>query len=135
MFFIDIYVKTDGAWNKVNVQDGSRIRYMAPVIIEFLIDNGTYEMKAENGMTWGEWVNSSYNTDLGYMEEITMKEPENPESTIIFTNAYNYSAYLTYEDYGGDWDEDMDDSNYVKASHKITDGFSYYFAYFYENID
>lgn len=63
MFFIDIYVKTDGAWNKVNVQDGAKIKYMAPAMIEFYIIDINGEIipcQAEPGMTWGEWINSSY---------------------------------------------------------------------------
>jgi hypothetical protein len=63
VFFIDIYVKTDGVWNKVNVQNGSKIKYMAPTMIEFYIvdiDGEIIPCQAEPGMTWSEWINSSY---------------------------------------------------------------------------
>ena len=63
MFFIDIYVKTDGAWNKVNVQDGSKIKYMTPAIIEFQIGENMEYFHADMGMTWGDWVNTSYSTE------------------------------------------------------------------------
>jgi hypothetical protein len=69
VFFIDIYVKTDGAWNKVNVENGAKIKYMNQVIlISFDVNGTTYE--AEEGMTWYEWVESDYNTDsYGVNEE------------------------------------------------------------------
>lgn len=35
-----------------------------PALINFTIDQ--YEYQAELGMTWGEWVNSTYNTNGGY---------------------------------------------------------------------
>lgn len=65
MFFIDIYVKTDGAWNKVNVQDGSKIKYMnqdtelgGDGLLQFTIDGDTFQ--AENGTRWADWVDSEY---------------------------------------------------------------------------
>lgn len=57
VFFIDIYVKIDGAWNKVNVQSGSKIKYMSQDIelggdtmLQFTIDGDAFQ--AENGTRW-----------------------------------------------------------------------------------
>lgn len=65
MFFIDIYVKTDGAWNKVNVKSGSKIKYMSQdiesggdTLLQFTIDGDTFQ--AENGTRWIDWVDSEY---------------------------------------------------------------------------
>ena len=43
------------------IKESDVIKYNSIKLITFIIENLSYQ--AEEGMTWGEWVNSSYNTD------------------------------------------------------------------------
>ena len=52
--------------------DKEMVFYTVPMIT-FTIDGATYQ--AEEGMTWGEWVESEYNTDGYYIEDVFINEP------------------------------------------------------------
>lgn len=87
--------------------------YVAPTLITFTIDdeinNVQHTLQAEKGMTWGEWVNSNYNT-LGL--------------TTFTSN--NNNCYITYpnEDY---WIFYGSDRNYADAqcSEQIIENYTY----------
>ena len=68
---MDIYIKTDGAWNKASVNNGSKLKYLNKVIlISFTIAGTSYQ--AEEGMTWNDWVASIYNTDGFAINDLTV---------------------------------------------------------------
>lgn len=56
--------------NKKIVVDGDNIDIVdaGPKLISFTIDNIPYQ--AEEGMTWGEWVESKYNTGGFYFKDV-----------------------------------------------------------------
>ena len=56
-----------------------------PVIISFTVDSATYQ--AEEGMTWAEWVASSYNTG-GFI--ISEGSPTNVNYYLIKTSSYGF---------------------------------------------
>lgn len=58
------------------------------VYINFGISGSPYQ--AEEGMTWGDWVNSSYNTTGFYIAGQSV-HPYNSEMTIAYTNGYDVS--------------------------------------------
>ena len=58
------------------------------VIITFTIDGVEYQ--AEEGMTWGEWVDSEYNTDSYYIEN-TYVRPSAYEEIVDASNAAQYA--------------------------------------------
>lgn len=59
-----------GKWTGTIVYNVELVEPPAPTLITFTIDGEEYQ--AEEGMTWGEWVESEYNTD-GFVTD--------PEST------------------------------------------------------
>lgn len=59
----DVEIIVEG--NTAPVWDKKISNYVEEVLISFTINGTTYQ--AEEGMTWGEWCNSSYNT-YGYVK-------------------------------------------------------------------
>ena len=66
-----------------------------PVMISFTIDGKTYQ--AEEGMTWGEWVeNTSYNTDGYYISnnydnnEQELILPNNDDSLAVANSGFSH---------------------------------------------
>ena len=59
---MDIYMKTNGTWDIISMKNGGQlgIEKMPKLMISFTIAGTTYQ--AEDGMTWGDWVESEYNT-------------------------------------------------------------------------
>lgn len=82
-------------------------------IISFTIDGVSYQ--AEEGMTWGEWVNSEYNTDGYYIcEDLNQIKSPNTEldvqeslgGTYVTTiDSITSKDYVTSGSGVGDWDE------------------------------
>ena len=80
--------------------------------ITFTIDGTSYE--AEEGMTWAEWTNSSYNTAGYYM---------NSGTTYIHSSSYSSSYYVVAYSYLG-----------VDKSSTIIEGRSYFVTHL-SNLD
>lgn len=64
-------------------------------LITFTIDGITYQ--AERGMTWEEWVNSSYNTDnfIVYNNRISTNRGAAGGSRVTTDSAYNNAVSST----------------------------------------
>lgn len=84
-----VFQKIDGIWieqddlSNVVVNENGLVNggeYVAPALIKFTIGGTSYQ--AEEGMTWGEWLVSGYNTDNfiytygGYAEKHIMDSAE-----------------------------------------------------------
>ena len=101
---MDIYMKTNGTWGIISMENGGQlgIEKMPKLMISFTVAGTAYQ--AELGMTWGEWVESSYNTNTAYVIE----------NNYIRTNGTN-----TYVSTGGNG------STYVTVTEIITPNYSY----------
>ena len=79
-----------------------------PTLISFTIDGTTYQ--AEEGMTWAEWCNSSYNT-VGYeirgtdvikkLTETTRLVVKLNNINVVSSNKIQDNAYTTSRETGG----------------------------------
>ena len=110
-----VFKKVSGIWveqtelanvveDGVRYKNGGEIESTGPTLITFTIAGTSYQ--AEEGMTWGEWVASSYNTK-GYKVVTMIGYPD-----VINTSDNKYSvATVAYD--------------YVETSDSITAGFAY----------
>lgn len=88
-----------------NTPTGGKATYvlqMEPVLINFKWNNTDFQ--AEEGMTWEQWINSSYNINQWVIRE----------NEYISLNA-DY-GYIDYNDFTS-----------VKISDKIIDGYTYFY--------
>lgn len=90
-----IYNEVDGIGDLITqIKEALQSKSKAPTLINFTI--GGTEFQAEDGMTWGEWIESEYNTD-GW----TVYSDEGQYTDIIFKDeggAYGMIMVI-YSDY------------------------------------
>ncbi len=76
--------------NVTQIADASgRVLWSAITLIEFTIAGTTYY--AEEGMTWGEWVSTSYNTGGFYIQANTLCADVSGRNNVVKLNGTRQS--------------------------------------------
>ena len=112
---MDIYIKTDGIWNLVDIISRTKITYPENKLIKFTIEDKNASMikeyQAVFGMTWKEWIESEYtNTTPSTNTSFTIN------NDVVYANTVISPKYIVTNTNGV----------YCYSSNKIIENEAYY---------
>ena len=81
--YVLIPIDQDAMHNQFGNNDGQLIEFT--IYFEDMGESKTYQV--EDGMTWEEWVNSNYNSDGWYYDDM--------EGSLISYNAFSEGTYIS----------------------------------------